>query len=120
MNGADFVALWDSGRGFTTVEMGGIGPGYEQTIQTLVVELVRDNLGKPLPTGTRFDGWGDDTIARIDAQLGGVTGAMYGAARNLAFRILRDGYQPTIDAVKREGKADRLIQVSSFWPKVTR
>jgi hypothetical protein len=52
---AEVVAAWDAGRVIWTVEMGGLGPGYEQTIQTLVVELLRSAGGPP------EGGWEADT-----------------------------------------------------------
>lgn len=41
---------WDSGDPIWTIEMGGMGPGYEQAIQVLAIEIVRDEINKPLPT----------------------------------------------------------------------
>lgn len=63
-NGADLIENWDAGQPCWTVEMGGLGPGYEQVIQIAMVELVRDNLGKPLPEpeSDEADSWGDETL----------------------------------------------------------
>ena len=37
----DALAAWDRGEHVWTVELGGIGPGYEMAIQTLAFELIR-------------------------------------------------------------------------------
>ncbi len=116
---AEQLRRWDAGESIWSVEMGGLGPGYEQAIQTLAIEIVRDNLGKPLPTQETWNNWGDSTITRIDYQLpdgkwscGGFSGAQVGAAKGIALRWLRDGPQQAHDSAP----ADRRIQVSKFWP----
>ena len=38
------VERWDAGQSIWTLEMGGMGPGYEQAIQVLAIEITRDNL----------------------------------------------------------------------------
>jgi hypothetical protein len=130
MNGRDLVAKdareqlrrWDAGEPIWTVEMGGIGPGYEQAIQVLAIEIVRDNLDQPLPADGDEAAWrefGMATAERIDVigpdgkySCGGFSGAQLGAARNLAARWLRIG--PA--AVHAEVPSDRHIQASRFWP----
>lgn len=56
---ADVLAKWDAGEAIWSVQLGGIGPGYEQTIQVLIMELLRDNLTRPLPTVARASLEGD-------------------------------------------------------------
>lgn len=119
---AEFVRAWDAGESVFTVEMGGLGPGYEQAIQVTVVAIVRDNLDTPLPDFEAMEedarreawwNWSDDTFKRIDDSLGGLSGAMAGAAKDLAYRFLRDGY----GAAMETAPADRKIQVSKAWPR---
>ena len=43
----DLLDTWDSGSTIWSVEMGGIGPGYEQAIQVLMVELCRRREAAP-------------------------------------------------------------------------
>lgn len=106
---------WDAGEPIWTIELGGLGPGYEQVIQTLAIELVRDNLDKPLPEGNeQFQDWGDDTIQRIDGNLGGCSGAQAGAAKGLAYRWLKVGPAAVMASVPEK---DRHIQASKFWPR---
>ena len=113
----DALAAWDAGDIIFTVEMGGLGPGYEQAIQVLVMELLRDMRGKPLPT-TNDEAWkwGDPVVNRLDA-LHGFSGAQVGAAKSLAIRMLRDGYAQTLDSAKSHDPA-RLIQVSGKFPSL--
>ena len=113
---------WDAGDTIWSIEMGGLGPGYEQSIQILAIEIVRDNLDKPLPDeGSAWSRWGDETVTRIDKKLpdgtyscGGFSGAQVGAAKNLAFHWLKEGPAKLLQGVSD----DRHIQVSKFWPRV--
>jgi hypothetical protein len=114
---SDVIAAWDKGESIWAVEMGGLGPGYEQAIQVLIVELLRDQVGKtlPKPKTPEAETWGDETVSRIDKQCYGFSGAQVGAAKSVAYRMLRDGYHQTIDSMREHDK-DRLIQVSNRWP----
>jgi len=110
---------WDAGDSIWSIEMGGLGPGYEQAIQVLAIEIVRDNLDSPLPKGVTA--WGDSTVSRIDKKLPdgrysccGFSGAQVGAAKNLAYKWLEKGPAELLAAVP----SDRHIQVSNFWPHV--
>jgi len=122
MTVAELLLAWDSGECIPSISLGGFGPGYEQAIQVLAVEIVRDNIGKPLPQDDKgWHGWGDSTVSRIDYKLpngkwsmGGFSGAQVGAAKQLAYRWLNIGP----DAVREAVPTDRWILVSNFWPKV--
>lgn len=125
MTAAELVAAWDRGDSIWSIAMGGIGPGYEQAIQVLAVEIVRDNIGKPLPTdGSGRREWGDATVTRIDYKLpngryacGGFSGAQVGAAKNLAWYWLAEGP----DAVQSDKEVEsRRILVSNRWPMAPR
>lgn len=103
---------WDAGETVFTVEMGGLGPSYEQCIHVAAFELIRGLLREgPID----WDDDSDDLIARADKILRasprvkelGLSGAQAGAAQNLAFRTLRVGWAKAINEVP-----DRLIQVS--------
>lgn len=117
------VRLWDAGESVFTVEMGGLGPGYEQAIQVLAIEIMRDEMGKPLPVpgdGT-YRAWGDATVARIDYRkpdgtyaCGGFSGAQAGAAKQIAYQFLRDGPEKAMADIPD----DRKILVSNRWPRV--
>jgi hypothetical protein len=115
------VRRWDAGKTIWTISMGGMGPGYEQAIQILAVEITRDWLDKPLPPAS-IDTYAmaDATIARIDAKqpdgsyaCGGFSGAQVGAASWLAYHWLTDGPAK----VHKNHPTERHIQASKFWPK---
>lgn len=122
----EWLERWDAGKSVFTVEMGGLGPGYEQAIQVCVAEIIRDNIDKPLPTGS-FGDWGNASIHRADAKdpktgrykLGGLSGAQAGAVRQLAYMYLLKGPARCFQEVS-ENDPDRTIQVSNFWPHAER
>lgn len=109
----DALARWDRGDSVFTVEMGGLSPGYEQAIHILVFELIRDNGNLPIPNGDKeWRSWGDATVKRIDEAIGGFSGAQVGAAKTLAFRAIRDGWEKMLESAPKE----RQIQVSKAFP----
>jgi hypothetical protein len=118
---AEALERWDKGQTVFTIEMGGLGPGYEQAIQVLVFEIIRDNLAASMPDESDkeklksfYSSFGESTVTRIDEKMGGYSGAMVGAAKQIAYRALRDGWQKTLDSVPK----DRLIQVSNHVPNL--
>lgn len=116
----EILRLWDGGEPIKTVEMGGLGPGYEQAIQVLAVGMVRDHIGRPVPSNPPKD-WGEDTLTRLreaekngKAEGMGFSGAQFGAARNLAYGWLTRG----TTAVRSEVPLDRRILASRTWPHI--
>jgi hypothetical protein len=116
------LTSWDAGETIWSLEMGGLGPGYEQAIQVLAIEIVRDEIGKPLPDKPPKD-WGDFTVSRIDRlengrySCGGFSGAQVGAAKSLAYNWLKRGPKRTLELCNDK---HRHIQVSNFWPHVAK
>jgi hypothetical protein len=113
---AELVAAWDKGElPIWTVAMGGLGPGYEQALQTLMIELLRS--AGPLPKDDApeqdFRHWGSDVIGRHSTSLGGLSGAQVGAAKGLAAAVIRRGMHAVLDEVDSE----RRTQISKFWPR---
>ena len=114
---------WDAGESIWTIEMRGLGPGYEQAIQVLAIEIVRDNIDKPLPKEKQaLDEWGYSTVSRIDYKLPdgtyscfGYSGAQVGAARDLAYRWLKVGPAACLKSCEDKW---RHIQASNKWPRV--
>jgi hypothetical protein len=119
---AEHIANWDAGDVIWSVEMGGLGPGYEQALQVMAVEITRDNLGVTIPLDSepeevRQEWWGkfgEDTLERTNKSLGGLSGAQFGAAKQLAHCWLTIGPAETL----KKAKDDRHIQVSRTWPRV--
>jgi hypothetical protein len=123
----DMLKKWDSGQSIFTLEMGGLGPGYEQAIQICMIEICRAAIKKPRQeTETddqyweRFKVLRDKVVHKIDDQCGGFSGAQVDAASTLAFRFIRDGIQKSFDSFKKQRSKEfenRHIQVSNYWPK---
>lgn len=105
---AEAVALWDAGDPVWTVEMGGIGPGYEQCIQIFVFALLRACVADPKATP---DTVVDRAVAENSYRLG-LSSAQFGAALNLAHAMHEQGYRAALKSVS----SDRLILVSKRWP----
>lgn len=118
---AEALAAWDRGETVFTVEMGGIGPGYEQCIQILAFELMREwngrfpPVGEPMSDGDRqkLNDSADAVVHLLNAQYG-FSGAQVGAAKNLASLVCRRGYRA---ALRMPEVKDRLIQVSRNMPE---
>ena len=114
------LAAWDRGETIWSIELGGLGPGYEQAIQVCAVELARackDMTGlKPddKESTERFRAKCDEKIREIDDKLGGLSGAMVDVAQWLAWQWCFNGGPATLQKrLKERGEDDRVIQVSS-------
>jgi hypothetical protein len=108
---SDVLGAWDRGDSIWSVEMGGLGPGYEQCIQVLAVEILREKVGTPLPADGKWENWGDEVVDRLNAQYG-FSGAQVGAAKNIAACFLKQGPRRALDSAD----SDRHIQVSRDFP----
>ena len=127
---AEALESWDAGESVWSIEMGGIGPGYEQCIQILAFEIMRDFQevedwdamdaeqdaeGNDVPS----DAWvelqikRDDAVHRMIDVTGSPTGAQLSAATNIALCVCRRGYD---EAVNDPGVKDRRILVSRRFP----
>jgi len=122
---AELLEQWDKGETIWSVEVGGLGPGYEQAIQIEAVEFARacKDLPNIIPNDRasteRFSAKCDERLREIDNDLGGLSGAMASAARWLAFQwCFNGGPKALCERAKKEGEDDRAIQVSKAWPKV--
>lgn len=108
----DAVERWDRGETVWSVEMGGLGPGYEQAIQFGMIELLRRLIGVDLPKNNEpwndfLDGHLHEVLKEFDL---GLSGAQAGAIKNLAAKFANQGWNAV------EGVRDRLIQISNEWP----
>lgn len=120
---ADWLARWDSGRSVWTIEMGGLGPGYEQAIQCTLVTILKHMVAEKYDhtrwsnteawkaDRERIEKWSfaDPTIKEL-----GLSGAMWGAALNLATHFYMHGPRKVLNDARVK---DRHIQVSKDWPK---
>jgi hypothetical protein len=53
---AEWLRRWDEGRSVWSIEMGGLGPGYEQCIHVTAAEILRYMLHEQVDTSA----WGED------------------------------------------------------------
>jgi hypothetical protein len=109
---AEALAKWDAGETVFTVEMGGLGRGYEMAIQGLAFELMRALDGK-MEDGKPWHEY-EPIIGPIVSECyerpwGGFSGAQVGAAKNLVGHVVLKGYRK---ALRNPAVAGRLIQVS--------
>ncbi len=118
----EWLDRWDAGNTVWSVEMGGLGPGYEQAIQITVAELVRIILGNGFDWSKWNDPDADAWIWKRDRELIyeyamnnpvikelGLSGAQYGAALFLAARLCIDG---PIEVMRNPEVQKRRIQVN--------
>lgn len=122
MTAKEAIEAWDEGNALRSVEMGGIGPGYEQTIQIIAIESLRVALAEEERINAAIDyevfkKLRDAVIHKIDNQVGGVTGAQAGAASNLAWNAYRMGWGGMLESAKKNKLEDRTIMISKFFPK---
>jgi hypothetical protein len=107
------IKRWNEGDQIWSVELGGIGPGYEQIIQILTFEFVSRWEKKPILNTTDFRNHCDKVTAELNEKLQGPTGAQHGAAEILAYKFIHDGYSEVLQSVRNEA---RLILVSKSFP----
>lgn len=120
---ADWLKRWDEGRVCWSIEMGGLGPGYEQCIHITAAEILRHLLERKYEPETwdhEPETWNHDRKEIEDAVFAnrkisaiGISGSQWGAAMNLASQFYRRGPRAvmTDDRVK-----DRHIQVQRTFP----
>lgn len=120
------LKAWDEGGVVHTIEMGGLGPGYEQALQILAIECMREGIDVPLEGDTdekRYAAWDEicsRAVKRADDDLGGVSGAQFGAAKWLSWKWLHGcGAEELQEQCRKRGEDDRCIMVSRHWPKAT-
>lgn len=109
---ADALEKWDSGRPVFSIEMGGLGPGYEQGIQIGIFTILRELNGKDLPEEHGAINAVLDEVIRKSPCWDQYSGAQVGAAKSAAYHMLKKGYRKAV----RELPDDRLIQVQKNFP----
>lgn len=121
---ADWLKRWDEGRSVWSIEMGGLGPAYEQCIHITAAEILRHLLDAQYDPAF----WEDDGVWKRDRDVIekagfanerikalGLSGAQWGAALNLALHFYREGPRKVMTAPEVE---DRHIQVSRSFPSL--
>ena|SRR3990172_6816604 len=105
---------WREGKSVFTVELGGLGPGYEQCIHIGVFEIVRSMNGRKPSSVKAFERVADKAITLADKKLGrwGFSGAQAGAAKQFAYNVLMNGWKAELDRYPK----NRRIQVERGFP----
>lgn len=118
---ADVLREWDAGGLVWSVEMGGLGPGYEQAIQVLAMECLRELVAADFAwtddkkgDSDRCRALLDPVVSRVDKWPGmGLSGAQVGAAMQIAAKLHHNGPRKALDSAPK----DRQIQISRTWPQ---
>jgi hypothetical protein len=121
----DALAAWDAGDSVWSVELGGLGPGYEQCIQLMGFETLRAMLANPPADWAAFtddkDAWKAyremiEALPEVKAAIAALqpSGAQFGAAMNIASVFARKGYAAGLAMAE----SDRHIQVRKSFPSL--
>lgn len=109
----ELIGRWDEGRTIFTIEMGGLGPSYEQCIHICCFELLRErdkwleSKDDELENNMNQTIWGNAECKKL-----GLSGAQAGAAKQIAYRFATYGYRESLKTIPE----DRKIQVSKKFP----
>jgi len=118
----EWLRRWDEGRIVWSIEMGGLGPGYEQCIHITCAEILRVMLDKKYDCSkwSNEDKWKRDRedIEKLIfknpiVEKLGISGAQWGAALNLAAQLYTNGPRKVM---ADELTKDRHIQVQKSFP----
>ncbi len=120
---AEMLDAWDDGETIWTVEMGGMGPGYEQAIAIGVVELCRKCQDMVIITiddneaAQYTEGFKKALHEVNDEHNLGLSSAQAGAIKQVASRFLTDGPRKALLTVEEQCPGeDRVIMVDKRWP----
>jgi len=118
------LSRWDAGGIVWSVELGGLGPAYEQAIQVAAIEFSREakdlklNLKDKNDSTKKFTAACEAVLAKHNEALGGLSGAQFGAARWLAYQwCFNGGPRAVAERAEKRGEGDRLIQITKFFPR---
>jgi hypothetical protein len=119
---ADWLRRWDAGKGVWSIEMGGLGPGYEQCIHITCAEILRWLL-EHKPEASKWSdkqAWNTDrdriqeySFKNPVIKALGLSGAQWGAALELACQFYNRGPRAVMND---DGVKDRHIQVQKHFP----
>jgi hypothetical protein len=125
---AEMLKRWDNGETIWSVEMGGLGPGYEQAIQVGIVEMCREMqegvlcVMEPDPDGgepiEKYSPEFTEASHKVNRAFNlGWSGSQASAAMSVAYKFLTVGPRQALLNFKEEGgESDRMIQVDNSWP----
>lgn len=119
----ELLSAWHDGQMIKTVEMGGLGEGYEHAIQKLGFSILQYLIDQKIVVPEDEDDAAykiinDDLsvfMDEYDQSDYGLSGAQAGAARHMAWMFYRFGHK---DALEKAGE-DRVIEISNEPPEET-
>jgi len=111
---AEALIKWDSGEPIFTIEMGGLGPGYEQCIHIAAFEIIRALNGQDFPDDTEDLNrlFGEAIYSSQRCKELRLSGDQEGAAKQIAYKTMSEGWRTSMESVE----SDRRIQVSKHFP----
>lgn len=117
----EIIDKWDNGEIVWSIEMGGLGPGYEQALQMAAIEGLRELAAfdgtlpdDPKDLNTAVRRITDPGLNRVE----GLSGAQAGAATWVAYKLYSWGEEGLREKAKESGDGDRMIQISKHWPSL--
>lgn len=117
----DALKLWDDGELLWSLEMGGLGPAYEQAIQVGIIELCRRIYPLPVMEDDKLDEYLEEHIHQVikdsNGGLQGLSGAQAQAIKSLAYHYCSRGWR-TVLLDYRESDRERLTMISNQWPRM--
>lgn len=107
----EWLSNYDAGKEVETVEMGGLGDGYEVPIQHLAIEVIREISENEIPNdiSQEVNRIAHDVATRLD-DLHGFSGAQVGAAKNIAAVFLKNGIDKGLQMM-RDREPERIIKI---------
>ncbi len=122
LTAAEWLARWDAGELVHTIEMGGLGPGYEQCIHVTAAEILRYWLAEKVDhtTWSEQEKWDETRKATSKAVCAipaiddlGLSGAQWGAAVSIASALYMRG---PCEVMADPAVKSRHIMVSNKFP----
>lgn len=118
----EWLKRWDNNEDVWSIEMGGLGPGYEQAIQIAMAEILRHLIDNKYNTNrweekevweherNKIEEFGhkDPIIKKL-----GLSGAQWNGALNLAAHMYND---TPYGVMKDKIVQDRIIQIRKTFP----
>lgn len=107
LSNVEVVKRWKAGKAVFSIELGGLGPGYEQAIQEMLFDVFSHLTEEKIPFASLVDGkkFSDayGKICDVVAEGKGLSGAQYGAAKGVAYQFHRYGYKEMMEKVPQDG-----------------
>lgn len=111
----EWLKRWDQGGNVWSIEMGGLGPGYEQALQIVAVEVVRWLLQNKPDLTEQWRATDNRLWEAIGPKIDylGITGAQWGVAVWLAMQLYQKG---PCEIMLDENLSERKIQIMKDFP----